>query len=152
MVSPEKVTMEYFLLGCLPHPSSFIKRTLFDAHSYDERFKIAGDWEFFMYHLIARNVTYHHININVTLFDTTGISSSTKSDMHDTVFRQEAINRIILPRVADDYDKFMGKQDEYHRLFYVLEHTKYKRFFYVLSLFSLKMVTLNRGWVKDFHL
>lgn len=152
MFAPEMVTMEYFILGCLPHPSSLIRRKLFDIHPYDENFKIAGDWEFFLYHLIVGNVTYQHIVVNITLFDTTGISSSTNKDMHDVQLRREAINRILPPRVAKDYAIFMGEKDDYHRLFYTLEHTRLKRVFYFFSVLLIKIVMLNRGWIRQFPL
>ena len=152
MEAPEEVTMEYFILGSLPHPSSFIKRSLFDTHPYDERFKIAGDREFFMYHLIARNVTYQHININVTLFDTTGISCSTSADQHDTELRKEAIARILPPRVAEDFSVFMGKKDDYNRLFYTVGKSRLKKLVYAVVVFLLKIVMLNRGWIRKFKL
>ena len=152
MEAPEEVTMEYFLLGCLPHPSSFVKKVLFDIHPYDERFKIAGDWEFFMYHLIVRNVTYQHININVTLFDTTGISCSTSKDLHDIELRKEAIARILPPRVAEDFSVFMGKKDDYNRLFYTVGKSQLKKWVYAVVLLLLKAVMLNRGWIRKFPL
>ena len=144
--------MEYFLLGCLPHPATFVKRTLFDAHPYDERYKIAGDWEFLMYHLIARNASYQHIDVTVTLFDTTGISCTTNKDAHDVQLRKEATSQIIPERVIEDYDKFMGKRDDYNRLFYTLAHTRYKKIFYCLTLLAIKIATINKGWCKSFYL
>lgn len=152
MKAPEKVTMEYFLLGCLPHPSSFIRRSLFDVHPYDERFKIAGDWEFFMYHLIVENVTYQHINVYVTLFDTSGISCSTSVDQHDAELRKEAIARILPPRVAEDFSVFMGKKDDYNRLFYTVGKSQLKKVVYAVVVLLLKAVMLNRGWIRHFSL
>ena len=152
MEAPEEVTMEFFLLGCLPHPSSFIKRFLFDIHPYDERFKIAGDWEFFMYHLIARDVTYQHTNVNVTLFDTTGISCSTSADQHDAELRKEAIARILPPRVAEDFSVFMGKKDDYNRLFYMVGKSQLKKWVYAVAVLFLKTIMLNRGWIRQFSL
>jgi glycosyltransferase involved in cell wall biosynthesis len=152
MEAPEEVTMEYFLLGCLPHPSSFVKRLLFDVHPYDERFKIAGDWEFFMYHLIVENVTYQHININVTLFDTTGISCSTNKDQHDAELRKEAIARILPPRVAEDFSVFMGKRDGYHRLFYTLSKSRMRKLVYLVCVLMIEILMLNRGWIRDYQI
>ena len=151
-VAPEQVTMEYFILGSLPHPSSLIRRSLFDVHQYDERYKIAGDWEFFMYHLIVGNVTYQHIDVCIALFDTTGISSTTNKDQYDVELKQKAVSRIIPPRVLIDYDVYMGKRDDYHRLFYSLGHTNFKMFFYRLIVFLLKVAMFNRGWIKDYSI
>ncbi len=148
--APEKVTMEYFILGSLPHPSSFIRRSLFDLHPYDERFKIAGDWEFFMYHLIVQNVTYQRIDATITLFDTTGISCSTSKDKHDALLRKDAIEKILPSRVLDDYDMFMGKTDNYHKLFYTVNKSRFKKLVYVVSMFLIKAIMLNRGWIRNF--
>lgn len=150
--APENVTMEYFLLGCLPHPSSFIRRKLFDVHPYDERFKIAGDWEFFMYHLIVRNVTYQQVNETITLFDTTGISCSTSKGQHDTLLRQESIDQILPARVAEDYSVFMGERDIYHKLFYTISKSKLKKLVYAVSVLLIKMIMLNRGWINKYRI
>jgi glycosyltransferase involved in cell wall biosynthesis len=148
--APVEVTMEYFLRGSLPHPSSLIKRVLFESHSYDERYKISGDWEFFMHHLVLRNVTYQQIKCDIALFDTTGISSTTNREKHDADLRREAIGEIIPPRVLEDYDIYLGKRDNYHKLFYTLAQTNYKNIFYKFSLFCLKIVMCNKGWIKQF--
>lgn len=150
--SPQKVTMNYFLNGSLPHPSSFIRRTLFYTHPYDERFKISGDWEFFLHHLIEKNASYKAIDLVVSVFDTTGISSTTKKEEHDTNLTKERIRQIILPRVLEDYNHFTGVDDNYFRLFYTLSHTKHKSIIYKTVVMFIKIITLNRGWIKTFSL
>ena len=105
-----------------------------------------------MYHLIARNVTYQHININVTFFDTTGISSSTSSDHHDTELRKEVIARILPPRVAEDFSVFMGKKDDYNRLFYMVGKSQLKKWIYAIVVLFLKTIMLNKGWIRHFSL
>lgn len=148
--SPQKVTMNYFLYGTLPHPSSFIKRTLFNAHPYDERYKIAGDWEFFTHHLIVQNASYKSIDLNVAIFDTTGISSTTKKDEHDKDLKKQLIDKILLPRIKEDYDYFTGGKNLYFRLFYTLSNSRLKNVIYKLVVIFLKLITLNKGWIKSF--
>ena len=150
--SPQKVTMNYFLNGSLPHPSSFIRRTLFYTHPYDERFKISGDWEFFLHHLIEKNASYKAIDLVVSVFDTTGISSTTKKEEHDTNLTKERIRQIILPRVLEDYNHFTGVDDNYFRLFYTLSHTKHKSIIYKTVVMFIKILTFNRGWIKSFKM
>lgn len=150
--APDDVTMEYFLLGSLPHPSSLIRRTLLGIHPYDERFKIAGDWEFFIHHLIIGNVSYQHVSVIVTLFDTTGISCTTGKDEHDAGLRHEAIKAILPMRVIKDYETFMGKKDSYYRLFYTIGKSRLKNWAYFFSVLFLKVLMLNRGWIRKFSL
>lgn len=152
LVAPERVTMELFINGSLSHPSSFIKRKLFETHPYDERFRISGDWEFFVYHLIVKNVSYQKLSINVSVFDTTGISSTTSRDERDKELRQEIVDGILFPRVLDDYKRFMGEDDSYFSLFYTLSHTRYKYLIYRVILMFMKVFMLNKGWIKKYTL
>ena len=151
-IVPEDVTMEYFFNGTLPHPSSFIRRTLFEKHKYDERFKIAGDWEFFVYHLIVGNVKYKKININVAIFDTTGISSITQREEHDPELRNIVLSTFLYPRVRCDYRLFMGELDSYHRLFYIISRSKHRRLVYSLVVLVLKIIMCNKKWINSFSL
>ncbi|KQS94327.1 glycosyltransferase family 2 protein [Chryseobacterium sp. Leaf394] len=74
---PESVDLTYFLHSFLPHPSSFIRRNLFEtAGLYSENLKIISDWEFFLKAIVIYQAKYRHINITVSDFDNSGISSS----------------------------------------------------------------------------
>lgn len=150
--APQKVTMEYFIKGSLPHPSSFIKRELFFTHPYEEQYKISGDWEFFVYHLIVKNVSYKAIDMNVTVFDTNGISSTTKKEFHDASLKERVMTTILPPRVFDDYRKYTGETDEYNRLFYTIGQSKYRKHVYKLTVLLLKIVMRNKQWIKSFSL
>ena len=150
MTAPQDVTMNYFLRGSLPHPSSFIKKDLFDVHAYDERFKIAGDWEFFVYHLIERNASYQAIDIEVADFDTTGISSVTPQNERDFALRCEVLERILPPRIRNDYAIFRGEKDEYNRLFYTISHSKFRMRIYSMVVVVLKVLMCNKGWIQEF--
>ena len=152
MIAPESVTMEYFIKGSLPHPSAFIKRELFDTHLYDEQYKISGDWEFFIYHLIIKNASYKSINLNVTVFDTNGISSTTKKEFHDSSLKERVIKTILPPRVLDDYRNYTGETDEYNRLFYIIGQSKYRKYIYKMTVLLLKIVMRNKEWIKSFSL
>lgn len=153
MNAPEKVTMEYFLLGCLPHPSSFIRRDLFRVHPYDERYEIGGDWEFFLFHLIQKNVTYQRIEVDITAFDTNGISSVSigRSD-EEKILAQSAISSILKPRVLADYNKYLGKDDVYYHLFSCIYKSRLRKVCYRVVVLFLKIVLLNKGWIRHFSL
>ena len=59
------------------HPSSYIKKELFDKYGlYDENFRIVSDWKFFINVLIIQNRSYRHWKRIVANFNTDGICSS----------------------------------------------------------------------------
>jgi glycosyltransferase involved in cell wall biosynthesis len=73
---PQKLSFTYFLSDSLPHPSSFIKRELFETHFfYSEEFKIVSDWEFYIYCICKMNVSHKHLDFIISNFDNSGISS-----------------------------------------------------------------------------
>lgn len=149
---PDDVTMEFFLNGSLPHPSSFIKRVLFEEHAYNEQFKIAGDWEFFVFHLVLKNALYNKINIKIAVFDTNGISSITKKEERDFELRSHIISSYLYPRVLRDYRLFMGEEDSYHRLFYIISKSKFRKVVYFLVVLLLKIIMVNKNWISNFKL
>ena len=51
----------------IPHPSTFIKRALFDLIGpYDESLKIVSDWKFFMLAICKHNCTYKRLPFAIT--------------------------------------------------------------------------------------
>lgn len=76
---PEKLSFSFFYSGTLSHQSSFIRRKLFfDFFLYNEDYKIASDWEFFIYAICYKNVSYKYLRTTISNFDFTGISSIDK--------------------------------------------------------------------------
>jgi glycosyltransferase involved in cell wall biosynthesis len=147
--SPEEVTMEFFYNGTLPHPASFIRKNLFEDNLYDETLKIIGDWKFFLIALIRDNASYRKLDKTIVVFDTTGISLN---DFQINRKEKEfSILSTLLPkRVLDDYEIFTGKRDDFHRLFYVVSHSRLKKLVYRSVLLFLKVIYLNRGWINRF--
>ena len=151
MLSPKEVTMDFMLHGSPAHPTSFIKRELLEVHPYDERYRIIADREFFMYALVKLNASYQKLDGIITVFDTTGISSTSPRDAKEMALFNEAVANIIPPRVIADYEIFTGQRDDYHRLFYVLSFAQKRKWIYYLVVGLLKVLTLNRGFIKDFQ-
>lgn len=98
---PEKLDFSFFYFSAINHQSAFIKKSLFDdLFYYNENFRIASDWEFFVYAICHQNVPYKYLNQTISIYDFTGISS-TASDL----FRQEKLASIkkYFPAFEDDY-------------------------------------------------
>jgi glycosyltransferase involved in cell wall biosynthesis len=73
---PNHIGVKRMLADTLWHPVSIIKRELFLKYgNYDEQFKIVADYEFFVRVIIKEKVTTKHVPIEITIFDTSGLSS-----------------------------------------------------------------------------
>ena len=104
---PDDITFKYFFKASLPHPGSFIKKTLFvNAGFYDERLKIVSDWKFFMLAICKYQCSYKHIEIVVSRYDSSGISSDSAN-----LFLIEQERKSVLlnyfPLFIEDYEKMM---------------------------------------------
>lgn len=65
-----------FFNGTLNHSTSFIKRDLFDIYGlYDETLKIVSDWKWFLQVVGIAGEPIFYINLDITIFDMTGISN-----------------------------------------------------------------------------
>ena len=73
------MSFSYLVDESLPHPSTFIKRSCFDANLYDESLKIVADWKFFIIGLCKLNYSYKHIDVVLSIFNLDGISSIQKT-------------------------------------------------------------------------
>ena len=71
---PDKLDELFFKTTSLPHQSSFIRTDLLKQHPYSEQWKIISDWEFFRERIMVDKVSYHHINIPISVYDEHGFS------------------------------------------------------------------------------
>ena len=64
----------------VPHAAAFIKKdVLAKVGGYDESFKIASDYDFFVKSFVAQNMKFNHISLSVSVFQTGGISSDPRN-------------------------------------------------------------------------
>ncbi len=74
--SPEKCDFLYFSKNSLPHGASFIRREAFEKVGlYNENNKIVSDWEWYLLAVNKYNLSLRQIDVLVSHFDGTGISS-----------------------------------------------------------------------------
>ena len=75
--SINEMELPYYLeIGSLPHPSTFIRKELFNIFGlYDESFKIAGDYDFFVRALYSTKTTSKFVDVIVSVFYDGGMSS-----------------------------------------------------------------------------
>ena len=67
----------YFYRGTLNHDCAYIRKDLFEKYGlYNEEMKICSDWEWYVRAIVLGGEKTVYTNIDVTVFDMTGISES----------------------------------------------------------------------------
>ena len=108
----------YFYKGTLNHDCAYIRRDLFEKYGlYNEEMKICSDWEWYVRAIVLGGEKTVYTNIDVTVFDMTGISESNGKNK-DIILkeRREYLESILPAAVLRDYDKFTFPILQYQRL------------------------------------
>lgn len=104
-----------FYTGSLNHPSSYIKKSLFEKYGrYDENLKIVSDWKWFLQSIILGGEKPLYADMDVTLFDMNGISEKNKS--LDKTERRRVLNELIPSTILADYDRWALSINRMRRL------------------------------------
>lgn len=73
---PRTLSFSYFARFSLPHPSSLIRRELFEQFGlYDEELKICSDWKAFMLWVCKFGCSYQYVPVALSVFYMDGLSS-----------------------------------------------------------------------------
>lgn len=109
------ITFLTFYKGTLNHSAAYIKRSLFDKYGlYDECLRIVSDWKWYLLAVGLKNESVVHRDIDVTLFDMTGISTT----HHELVKkeRQKVLEELLPVRILADYDQYFTDVEQVKRL------------------------------------
>ena len=108
----------YFYKGTLNHDCAYIRRDLFEKYGlYNEQMKICSDWEWYVRAIVLGGEKTLYTNIDVTVFDMTGISESDgKNRALIQQERREYLESILPAAVLRDYDKFCFPIEQYQRM------------------------------------
>ena len=154
---PDVLTMKHFYSRSLPHPSTFMKRTIFESLHYDESFRIVSDWKLFIEAVIMRNASYAFSDVVVTDFDTTGISATNKRLVDAE--RRKVLETMFPQRVLEDYVNFIegdGYKTGYYDAFFIkLRSYKYGKVLYTMCVIIMKIIAFfkrSASFVNDFPL
>ena len=150
---PEKLNFSFFFSSSINHQSTFIRKSLFEAHFYyNESYRIASDWEFFVYTICHQNVPYKYLNKTIATYDFTGISSDPKFIKIFDVERNQTLQKYF-PAFADEYkniDELNSKR--FKQIFFIRENKKswkvLKTFLSILLLFLPKLPKENTSTDK----
>lgn len=128
-----KMSMLSFYFGTMNHDSAYIRRDLFDRFGlYDENLKIVSDWKWFLQAIPLGGVTPVYVDIDVTVFDMTGVSESNTAFWK--VERRPVLEELVPSMILADYDKYgedMRMMDrlrrhQMHRLVWFIERVLFK--------------------------
>ncbi len=108
----------YFYKGTLNHDCAYIRRDLFEKYGlYNEEMKICSDWEWYVRAIVLGGEKTVYTNIDVTVFDMTGISESDgKNRALILQERRKYLESILPTAVLRDYDKYCFPIEQYQRL------------------------------------
>lgn len=100
---PSKISFSYLYNDTLPHPATFIKKSLFEKVGlYDEHFKIVSDWKFFILALVKYNATYQYVDAVFSIFYFDGISSR-KENLTILLAERKKVLENEFPLINTDY-------------------------------------------------
>lgn len=100
---PSDLSFSFFLKESLPHPATFIKKSLFTTiFKYNVNYKIVSDWEFFIYAICKKNVSYFHVENVISIFKTDGLSNN---PVHLSLIEDErnSVLKEYFPLFINDY-------------------------------------------------
>jgi glycosyltransferase involved in cell wall biosynthesis len=103
----QKISMLGMFTGTLNHDPAYIRRELFEKYGYyDESLKIVSDWKWYLQSIILGGEKPRYVDLDVTLFDMTGISEN--ADSKEMIRRErETVLKELIPNVyLIDYIRF----------------------------------------------
>ncbi len=89
---PDSPGVEYFSSNSLHHPSTLIKKRLFEQYGlYNEANRIVSDWEFFIKAIVISNVKIKKIPFSISVNEDNGFSRN----IENRVIFKEEINSVL---------------------------------------------------------
>lgn len=111
----QEITMLGMFTGTLNHDPAYIRRELFEKYGYyDETLKIVSDWKWYLQTIIISGEKPQYVDMNVTLFDMTGISETNKE--LDKLERKQVLGQLFPKAILADYEKYAFPIDQIKRL------------------------------------
>lgn len=112
-------TVEYSLRqyysSTMNHDCCYIRRDLFDMYGlYDENLKIVSDWKWFLQAIGLGKVKPVYVDIDVTIFDASGISESNLELRNKE--RRQVLEELLPPAILSDYDAHAFEMEQMKRL------------------------------------
>lgn len=108
-------SLRNYYTGTMNHDCCYIRRNLYETYGlYDENLKIVSDWKWFLQAIGLGNVKPVYVDIDVTIFDSSGISE-TNLELRNKE-RRQVLEDVLPPAVLADYDKHAFETHQMDRL------------------------------------
>lgn len=98
--APKEVNVAHLSTGVLSHQATFIRLDLLRRRPYQTQYRILADWEQMFYELILHNASYQRLDLQVALFDLTGISAQGHKDGRLQAEKHRVLDDLLPPRIA----------------------------------------------------
>lgn len=148
---PENITFSYLVGNAISHPSTFIKRDLFEVYGkYDENLKIVSDWAFFLKVLGLNNESYISIPETISVFDATGISSL-KENLDQVNKERTMVLEQYFPTIFNDendrfiFNKFISNHKRFRYLKIIEEYPFFRKAVTVILSFFVSIIKLFKS-------
>lgn len=116
----------------IPHQSVFIAKRLFDEFGlYKEEYRILSDWAFFLKVIGLENTSVKYINLDISYYDTTGISSSNGALWKQE--RDDIVSKVLPKEYSDEFkqiEAYKWKANTYDKM------VAYKPIWYIVSFLN----------------
>ena len=111
----QEITMLGMFTGTLNHDPVYICRDLFEKYGYyDESLSIVSDWKWYLQAIILGGEQPQYIDLDVTLFDMTGISETNKE--LDKAERKQVLEEMFPKTILADYERYSFPIEQINRL------------------------------------
>ena len=102
-----EITMLDMYTGTLNHDPAYIRLDLFEKYGYyDESLKIVSDWKWYLQAIILGGEKPRYVDIDVTLFDMTGVSENSENKEKIRKERRDVLAKLIPSVYLQDYDRY----------------------------------------------
>ncbi len=91
----------------IPHPASFIRKSLFEKEQYNEQYKIVSDWAFFIEKIILENRTTKHIPYAISNFSDGGVSSKEENKKLINQEKEDVLHKLFPDKVLESINKLI---------------------------------------------
>lgn len=111
----QDITLLGMFTGTLNHDPAYLRRDLFERYGYyDESLRIVSDWKWYLQAIILGGEKPHYVDMDVTLFDMTGISETNKE--LDQAERKQVLEQLFPKAILSDYERFAFPMQQIKRL------------------------------------